>query len=365
VKKRIGIIYGGRSGEHEVSLQSAESIRNALDKSRYEIVPIGIDKKGVWHLADPARSLLESGEGNPPQVLESGPAVLPIAQGNRVVLTDRESGERRGEVDVFFPIAHGTYGEDGSLQGLVRLLGAPCVGAGVLGSAVGMDKDVMKRLLREARLPVPRFVIIRAFDRDQISFDVLDKQLGSPFFVKPCNLGSSVGIHKVSDPDGFDAALTDAFQYDTKIIIEEAVRSREIECSVLGNDHAEASLPGEIVPLSDFYSYQAKYLDDEGATLKIPAELDAETTKRIQETAVRVFEVLECSGMARVDFFLEEDGRLLVNEINTLPGFTRISMYPKLWEASGLKYPALLDRLIELAEERHRTERALKRDFSA
>lgn len=363
MRKRIGIVFGGRSGEHEVSVQSAESIRRALDKEKYDVVLIGVDQRGVWRLADSNRSLLESSNGSLPRVDASATALLPVSQSGQVVLRESDSTRTMQRIDVFFPIIHGTYGEDGSLQGLLRLLDAPFVGAGVLGSAVGMDKDVMKRLLREAGIRVARFVCIRDHERDEVSYDVLASQLATPFFVKPCNLGSSVGIHRVTGPEQFEQALADAFQFDRKILVEENVSGRELECSVLGNDNPAASVPGEIVVHADFYSYEAKYINETAAELRIPADVGPEKAREVQETAVAAFRALECRGMARVDFFLKKNGDLVVNELNTLPGFTRISMYPKLWEASGLSYPDLLDRLIELAIEDHEREAGLKRTY--
>lgn len=378
MKKRIGIVFGGPSGEHEVSIVSAFNIYHALNAERYDKTLIGMDKQGVWRVGAEGRPLLvtpEGADGLAPEsasraasagslrISPAAPAVSPRAQNGRAVLADLQTARVLEKIDVFFPIAHGTFGEDGCLQGRLRLLGVPFVGAGVLGSAAGMDKDVMKRLMREAGLPVPRFVAIRARDRDDVSFDVLSKTLGTPLFVKPCNLGSSVGIHKVSDAESFRAALEDAFRYDLKVIIEEAVAGREIECSVLGNDAPQASVAGEVVPHDEFYSYHAKYVDPNGASLEIPARLSEEKEREIRDLAVRTFEAVECLGMARVDFFLKEDGAILVNEINTLPGFTRISMYPKLWEASGIGYAELLDRLIALAVERHEAESRLKRSY--
>ncbi len=363
-KKRVAILFGGPSGEHEVSVQSAESIRNALDKNLFEPVLIGIDKKGVWRLMDPDRSLLEAtADGKPPRVPTKAPAQIPMQEKGQLVLKDADNQNACPPIDVFFPIAHGTFGEDGCLQGFLELLNAPYVGAGVLGSAVGMDKDVMKRILRDAGIPVPRFVIVREKEKDQISYDVLAKQLGVPFFIKPCNLGSSVGISKIKQARSFNKAMREAFAYDTKVIIEEGITGREFECSVLGNDSPRASVVGEVIVNADFYSYEAKYIDEKGAVLEIPAKIDDPIARKIQEMAVEAFEALECSGMARVDFFVNEDGQVLLNEINTLPGFTRISMYPKLWEASGLKYTDLLTELIRLAEERHHQRAALKRDF--
>jgi D-alanine-D-alanine ligase len=362
MKIRVGIIFGGKSGEHEVSIQSAKNIFEALDRTKYEPVLLGVDKRGVWHLGQDATFILNASNPKLIALNSSAPAVLPVEEpgGAALALKDPDSGALRQRVDVFFPIMHGTYGEDGSLQGLLRLLNAPFVGAGVLGSAVGMDKDVMKRLLREAGLPVPRFHVVRAGRTGGDLMDVL-QDLGLPVFVKPANLGSSVGIRKVKRAEELRPALEEALRYDTKALVEEAVAGREIECAVLGNGEPEASVCGEIIPRHEFYSYDAKYIDENGALLKIPAELDPDVADRIRALAVRAFNVLECSGMGRVDFFLKPDGAALVNEINTLPGFTRISMYPKLWEATGLPYPRLLDRLIELALERHRQESALKR----
>jgi D-alanine-D-alanine ligase len=268
------------------------------------------------------------------------------------------SGTPFGGVDVVFPVLHGPFGEDGTVQGLLKLANLPFVGAGVLGSAVGMDKDVMKRLLRDAEIPIGKFLV---FQRgDTLSYGKIKKQLGLPLFVKPANLGSSVGISKVGKKREFRAAIDEAFRYDNKIIIEEFIAGREIECSVLGNDEPIASLPGEIIVRHDFYSYDAKYIDDQGARLEIPAKLSGSVIQKIRKIAVRVYKALCCEGMARVDFFVQANGRVLVNEINTIPGFTKISMYPKMWEASGLSYPRLIDRLIRLALKRAHCERRLR-----
>jgi D-alanine-D-alanine ligase len=263
---------------------------------------------------------------------------------------------------VVFPVLHGPFGEDGTVQGLLKLANIAFVGAGVLGSAIGMDKDVMKRLLRDAGIPVVRFMVANRYSSNGIDFDDVRDQLGLPLFVKPANLGSSVGIHKVNDRDEFERAVRDALNYDNKILIEECIKGREIECSVLGNDNPIASVPGEILPRHEFYSYEAKYLDENGAVLEIPAKLPAETSERIRQLATKTFTVLCCEGMARVDFFLRNDEEIIVNEINTIPGFTRISMYPKLWEATGISYSDLIDRLIQLAIERFAGEKRLKTD---
>ena len=363
-KIRVGILFGGRSAEHEVSLQSAKNIIDAIDPKKYEVVLIGIDKKGQWHLNEESQFLLpETGHGLPelPQTGESL-ALVPGKQNDQFVAV---SGRQRlGSLDVIFPVLHGPFGEDGTVQGLLKLANVAFVGAGVLGSAVGMDKDVMKRLLRDAGIPIARFIIANRYSQKQIDFDDAKARLGLPLFVKPANLGSSVGIHKVKDRAAFESALRDAFNYDNKILIEECIVGREIECSVLGNDDPIASVPGEILPRHEFYSYEAKYLDENGAVLEIPAKLPVAVSERIRELAIKTFSVLCCEGMARVDFFLRNGDEIIVNEINTIPGFTRISMYPKLWEASGISYSELIDRLIKFALKRFEREKRLKTERS-
>lgn len=369
MKSTVGIICGGRSGEHEVSLQSALGIYRALDRKRFDPILLAIDREGIWragsaeellrHPDDPARIALAPGSA----------AVELIADGGEGVIRNRENGRETARVAALFPIVHGTDGEDGALQGLLRMLGLPFVGSGVLGSAIGMDKAVMKRLLQQAGLPVARWVIVRKGEDATAGIGALEKEWGLPLFVKPAALGSSVGVSRVAKAADFAPALAEAFRYDSRAIVEEGIAGREIECSVLGNPPPsrwppQASLPGEIVPKpGEFYSYAAKYLDPEGAALIAPAELDAATVERIQKTALAVFAALEACGMGRVDFFLRPDGSLIVNEINTLPGFTPISMYPRLWSVSGLDYPDLLSRLIDLALERHEQERSLQRHF--
>jgi D-alanine-D-alanine ligase len=353
---RVALLFGGKSAEHEISLISARNIFDALDKNKYDVVSIAIDKQGRWHLDQDAR-LLRASERTKVDFADSkGAAVVRPGEGSAPVL---RGGAPLGAIDVVFPVLHGPFGEDGTVQGLLKLANLPFVGAGVLGSAVGMDKDVMKRLLRDARIPIAGFLAFSRVEQSAIRFAQVKKKLGLPLFVKPANLGSSVGISKVGRRSEFAAAVRLAFRYDHKVIIEEGIEGREIECSVLGNEKPVASLPGEIVVQREFYSYDAKYLDDQGARLEIPARLPAKTIKEIQRTAVRAYRALCCEGMARVDFFLRHNGRLLVNEINTIPGFTKISMYPKMWEASGLSYPRLIDRLITLALERARKEEKL------
>jgi D-alanine-D-alanine ligase len=358
-KLRVGIIFGGKSAEHEVSLQSAKNIIEAIDKDKYDVLLIGIDKNGQWYLNEDTGFLLNANNPKLIQLNKSNDEVtlIPGKKENQII---HISGQQTiGRIDVAFPVLHGPFGEDGTVQGMLKLANIPYVGAGVLGSAVGMDKDVMKRLLRDAGIPVARHITYRKRSIDDLSFQKVQSQLGTPVFVKPANLGSSVGISKAGSESVFMKAVNLAFQFDQKIILEEFIEGREIECSVLGNDQPVASIPGEVIPSHEFYSYEAKYIDEKGAILEIPAKLSEETVKRVQDLAVKSFEVLCCEGMARVDFFVKED-KVIVNEINTIPGFTRISMYPKLWEASGIPYAELIDRLINLALERHREEQQLK-----
>jgi D-alanine-D-alanine ligase len=357
-KLRVALLFGGKSAEHEISLVSARNIVEAMDKTKYDVVAIGIDKQGRWHLDERAR-LLHGVEQSKVE-FKDAKNVAAVRPGDTATPMVRGTGAGLGAVDVVFPVLHGPFGEDGTVQGLLKLANIPFVGAGVLGSAVGMDKDVMKRLLRDAKIPIAKFVVFERAEQKKISFAKVKKALGLPLFVKPANLGSSVGISKVSKKSQFAAALKDAFHYDNKIIIEEGIHGREVECSVIGNDRPLASLPGEIIVQRDFYSYDAKYVDAQGARLEIPARLPKPIVREIQKTAVRAYQVLCCEGMARVDFFLRPNGRVLVNEINTIPGFTKISMYPKMWEASGLSYPKLIDRLIALALDRARKEQRLR-----
>lgn len=355
-KLRVAILFGGRSAEHEISLISARNIVAAMDKSKYEVIAIGIDNQGRWSYDKDARLLRDHQKRVMPFDDARLTAILPGAKRSSLIPL---GGGSLG-VDVVFPVLHGPFGEDGTVQGLLKLANLPFVGASVLGSAIGMDKDVMKRLLRDASIPVGRF---HAYDRstaDRIQFSRIKKTLGQPLFVKPANLGSSVGISKVASSPELEAAVKKAFRFDNKILIEEFIEGREIECSVLGNDDPIASLPGEIVTGHNFYSYEAKYIDDQGSRLEIPAKLPGATVKSVREIAITTYKTLCCEGMARVDFFLKNDGQVLVNEINTIPGFTQISMYPKMWEASGIPYPKLIDRLIQLALQRFRREQRLR-----
>ena len=359
-KIRVGILCGGRSAEHQVSLQSARNIVDAIDRNRYEVVLIGIDRAGQWHLGDTAEFLLNAHD---PKLialnrLSETVALAPGADSDQV--TTRTSNRPAGNIDVIFPVLHGPFGEDGTVQGLLKLANLPFVGSGVLGSAVAMDKDVMKRLLRDAGIATSRFLTFTASGRDRIDFESVRDRLGIPCFIKPANLGSSVGITKAHDAGEFEAGVREAFRYDRKILVEEYVSGREIECAVMGNDHPEASGLGEVRSNHAFYSYEAKYIDEHGAELVIPAALPPELTEKIRATAVVAHQVLACEGMSRVDFFLKDDGEVLVNELNSIPGFTRISMFPKLWEVAGISYGDLVDRLIQLALERFDEEKSLE-----
>ena len=318
-KLKVGVLFGGKSAEHEVSLESAKNVISALNKKKYKVKPVKIDKDGQFNF------------------------------------------NNLKNFDVVFPVLHGPFGEDGSMQGLLKLAGIPYVGAGVLGSAVSMDKDVMKRLLRDAGIPIGKFIVRNAGEK--ISFNEIKRKLHMPVFVKPANMGSSVGVNKARNEKEFKKAINEAFKFDSKIIIEENIPGREIECAVLGNETPRASIPGEIIANQEFYSYDAKYID-QGSVSEIPAKLDKNTIRKIQKLVIKTFEVLNCEGMGRVDFFLKKNAKknteVLVNEINTIPGFTNISMYPKLWEASGIPLPKLLDILIDLAIARFKRESKLK-----
>jgi D-alanine-D-alanine ligase len=362
MKTRVLILFGGRSAEHEVSLLSARNVLLALDRSRFEPVLVGIDKRGRWRL-EPETTLLNAA-GDPRYLaLAGGGAELAVP-----VHPEGAPAGLFGVEDVVFPMLHGTYGEDGTVQGLLELADVAYVGAGHLGSAIGMDKEVTKRLLVQAGLPVVPWRLCTAAEvrRDPEGVMARVGELGYPLFVKPANAGSSVGVSKVKTPSALPAALRSALSYDRKALAEAAVDAREIECAVLGNDEPQASIPGEIVVShpDGFYSYDAKYVDPNGAAWKIPADLPAATAERVRTLSVLTFRTLELCGMARVDFFLDRgNGALYVNEVNTLPGFTAISMYPKMWEASGLPPRELVSRLIDLAIERRRERRALKTEL--
>ncbi len=391
-KLRVGILFGGRSGEHEVSLLSAASLLNAIDKTKYEVVPIGITKDGRWLTAEHAERLLrgeqhaeKTGSPMPEKHLRAGdpdatPGAAVLATGESVVVppeparreaglapfqtdaeTLRRASDRAINVDVIFPVLHGTFGEDGTIQGLLELADLAYVGAGVLGSSAGMDKDVMKSLFRAAGLPIVKHVTVLRSQFERAPGKVqkqVESKLKYPVYVKPANLGSSVGISKAHDANELGPAIAEAAKFDRKIVIEEGVggkknKAREIECAVLGNDDPKASIAGEIIPCKEFYDYDAKYLV-EGSEAVIPAKITKAEMKTVQKLAIAAFQAVDCSGLARVDFLMDpKSRRIFVNEINTMPGFTAISMYPKMWTASGLSYPELIDRLIRLGIERH------------
>lgn len=359
-KTRVGIIFGGKSAEHEVSLKSARNIVQALDSSRFEPVLIGVDKAGRWYLCDGGNWLANADDPNAIALVTSGPqlSVTPGADG--AARLQAADGSAVPAIDVVFPIIHGTGGEDGALQGLLRLLELPFVGSDVIGSAAGMDKDVAKRLLRDAGLGVAPFVCFNATTARNADFDAIVAQLGLPLFVKPANQGSSVGVSKVRDGAQFDAAMALALSFDRKVLVESAIAGREIECAVLGNDEPRASLCGEVVLNDDFYAYDTKYLSASGADIVIPADISDDDHARIAAIAIAAYQALECAGLSRVDVFLTEAGEVVINEINTLPGFTAISMYPKMWGASGLGYSDLISELIDLALQRHRASQALR-----
>ncbi len=347
---------GGKSAEHEVSLQSARNIVNALDRNKYKVVPIGISKDGKW-LKYKDTDFLDNTE-NPKKIKLKKNGKKVSFSLERPGYLDVQGGKTE-KIDVVFPVLHGPYGEDGSVQGYLKLVGVPFVGASVLGSAVGMDKDIMKRLLNEAGINNARCIVVR--ESEDVSYNKIKTKLGKILFIKPANLGSSVGVSKVRNEKEFKTALKEAFMYDKKVLIEEMIEGRELECAILGNATPVASVVGEVILKADFYSYDAKYIDPEGASTKIPADnLDKSIVKKIQNIAINTYKTLGCEGLGRVDVFLKQSGEVYVNEINTLPGFTAISMYPKLFAESGLPVTPLLDKLINLAVERYNLEKNLK-----
>lgn len=340
-KKYIGIFFGGRSAEHDVSLMSAKNVIDALDKEKFEPVLIGINKNGHWYLQHQKNDLSA--------INSSSDNLLAIYPGtNELICADGH----KIKIDVALPILHGPFGEDGTIQGLFEMLNIPYIGPGVLGSAVCMDKEVMKRLLQNANIATAPYKTFKIHQKDNIIANDIFEELGETLFVKPANMGSSVGVKKVKDPTELIEATNNAFKYDTKIIIESAIEGLEIECAILGNHEPQASIIGQIIPRpGDFYSYEAKYLDENGAILQIPAKISDQATQKARDVAIRTFQVLECKGLSRVDMFVTNNDEIIVNEVNTIPGFTKISMYPKLWQASGMAYSDLISKLIDLAIE--------------
>lgn len=359
-KQNLALLMGGPSTEHKISLISGNSIYKAIDKQKYNVLVIGIDHNSRWWLYENGNFLENANQPGIVSLASGGKEVVVKNINGEVYLTDIQ-GLRFCGIDIFFPVLHGSYGEDGVLQGVLQSVGAAYTGVGLMASAVGMDKDIAKRIWRDAGIPVADFICLKKHDADTMGFETAKNKLGLPMFVKPANAGSSVGVSKVENESEYKAAITEAFRFDTKILIEEAVIGKEVECAVLGNEFPEASVMGEIIPKASFYSYEAKYLDDDGASMAIPARIDEETSNKLRDMAVNAFMTIGCEGLSRVDFFLTPEGKIVLNEINTLPGFTSISMYPKLWEASGLPYAQLLDKIIALGFERYERDRKLVR----
>lgn len=350
-KIRVGIIFGGKSSEHRVSLQSAQNIVDAIDQQKFDISLIGIDQDGGWRILDNAHYLEN---GHDPKLISLAPhETTDQLDKNHSQIFEIENAQGLPKLDVVFPIIHGTLGEDGALQGMLKMLDLPFVGSDVLSSAICMDKDVTKRLLQGSGIAVAPFLTVHSYNSHEISFLEIQNALGLPVFVKPANQGSSVGVSKVENEQEFLEALNHAFKYDDKVLIEKFIKGREIECGVLGNYYPKASVCGEVIVKSSFYSYEAKYIDNQSSEVVIPALISEEESKKLRDISIKAFKVLGCLGLARVDFFLTEKGEILLNEVNTLPGFTNNSMYPKLWENTGISYSELITQLIELALERH------------
>lgn len=359
-KITVAILFGGRSAEHEVSLQSAINVINAIDSNKYDPILVGIDRNGTWYLDEQSQLLLQNGNPDWLALQKSNAEIMLAPVRGHAQLVGLANNAGAANIDVIFPVLHGPYGEDGSVQGLARLANVACVGSGILGSAIGMDKDVAKRLLRADGIPVANFMAVRHGSNSTEAMTAIETKLGYPVFVKPANMGSSVGISKAGNRAELATALELAFAYDVKVLIEETIVGREIECAVLGNTNPRCSVPGEIITQDEFYSYTAKYVDEKATALAIPADVEPATVERLQKIALQAFTTLEANGMARVDMFLTKDQKIYVNEINTIPGFTKISMYPKLWEASGISYTELIDQLITLAIEDFTVRSALK-----
>lgn len=359
-KIRVGVLFGGKSAEHDISLQSALNVINTLDRKKYEVILIGIDKRGQWYLQEAIAPIAHQQPTQLSVVTHLNDWVTLVPGKNHALLTGLMTKEQVTSLDVVFPVVHGPFGEDGTIQGLMKLANIPFVGSDVLSSAVCMDKDMLKRLARDAGIPIAKYITLYRRDLATLNEAAIVKELGLPCFVKPANQGSSIGVRKVKQIEELRAAIDHAMEFDLKVIVEEAIEGREIECAVLGNDDPIASIPGEIIPHAEFYSYEAKYFDPEGAEVVTTADLPANIVKKVQALSLKAFKAFDCDGMARVDFFLTKDGNLILNEVNTIPGFTRISQYPKMWEASGISYTELLDRLITLALEKFDQRQTLR-----
>jgi D-alanine-D-alanine ligase len=357
MKKTVALIFGGKNSEHEVSMKSAKNVFEALDPARFDTILVGISKEGSWYRFASADIFTRSPSLHDRNLPDSAEPVTLISYHGEPVLFSLKTHVKT-HVHCAFPVLHGTLGEDGAIQGLFKMAHIPFVGCGVLASAAGMDKDVMKRLMTSAGIRNAKSALLTPQNKHH--YDELVRELGTPFFIKPANAGSSVGVHKIKTGEDFVTHLKDSFLYDNKVLAEEYIQGREIECSVLGLNHnAKASIPGEIIPQHEFYSYEAKYLDDNGAVIKIPAVLSSDMVHKIQEMAVKTFQIMGCDGLTRVDFFVTKNNEIYVNEVNTLPGFTNISMYPKMWEASGVKYKDLVTKLVDLAFEKYEIDNKL------
>lgn len=359
MKSRLAILFGGKSAEHEISLLSATNIYNAIDTEKFEKTLLGVDRKGSWRYnttyTDREIDLTKN------DYFATAAHVYLKEKDGKLLIINEENNEVVNTIDVVFPIIHGTYGEDGTLQGILKTLNIPYVGADVVGSSVGMDKDMAKRIWRDSNIAIADFFTLYKHNPSEVSYDTIISKFGLPIFVKPANAGSSVGVTKVTNEKEYAAALATAFRFDNKILVEQAIVGKEVECAILGNmEDVQASIIGEIVPTIDFYSYEAKYLNANGAKTKIPADILPDISDLIRKEAIKAFRAIGCEGLSRVDFFLQEDNTFVLNEINTLPGFTAISMYPKLWEATGIGYADLITKLASLAIARHKRDNALE-----
>jgi D-alanine-D-alanine ligase len=352
-KINIGIFFGGRSVEHEISLISAKNIIDSIDKNKYNIIPVGINKNGEFFFYKTKNYILNSDNAKKVHLDKNGIPVTFSFNKNREIIGVFDKSLRI-KIDVAFPVLHGSFGEDGTIQGLLEMAGIPYIGTGVLGSAIGMNKDIAKKLLENSDIKTAKFLVFNASEKKQIKFPYIISKLGCPFFIKPTNSGSSVGVYKIKTKNDFNKRIDEIFKLCDRIICEEMIIGREIECSVLGNNNPIASLLGEVIPSYEFYSYEAKYLDENGTKLKIPVDLPRKVVHKIQKTAIKIFKLLECRGMARVDGFVKENGDYIFSEINTIPGFTKISMYPKLWEISKIPQTKLIDELIQIALNSYR-----------
>jgi D-alanine-D-alanine ligase len=359
-KIKVGIVFGGRSPEHNISLLSAYNVVGNIDRSKFEPVLLAVDKEGIWHYGGDIMTTTNPRDAVKVALPRYDNVVYISQNAHDRAVIDKKTGKVITKIDVLYPVLHGAYGEDGAIQGMAKIAGLPCVGCGILGSSAGMDKDVTKRLLRDAGIGIADFVTLRKGYNDHLTFEEISIKLGKELFIKPANLGSSVGISFVDNEVDFKKAVADGFLYDPKVIVEEKITGREIECAVLGNEKPQPSTIGEILPKTEWYTFENKYIDDDGAGLVIPADIGDEKTEEAKQIAIDAYINLECCGLTRVDMFLKTNGEIIVNEINTLPGFTKISMYPKLWGHAGIQYQDLITRLIELAIDKFEDEELLK-----